>query len=594
MLSETTVSVNKEAAVGKTKGSTVRVGILDTIDPWFFVWSFGDTMEHLRRQIPNKTIKSSELSYQQLEKAIENKSIDFFIAPSGFFAKVAEDSGARHLATFHRESALDPGKAVGSVFVKKKGDSRFQSLKDLRKAVLSISAPTSFEGWIIAAGELLKEGLEPESLLSKAIFTGYGLPDVATLVLNGSADVGILKACELERLILEGTINPDDLEVIEEKNQNLLKCKVSSELYPDVVFASLPHAGSDLVRDFSVALFTMPKVGEGRWGFASDFGSVNSLYRSLKMGPYEYLKDSAPSALIYKYRFFFYGLAALIILVSAYIISVQRIVNSRTKALREALTKAHEAQEEARASQEKLYQLEKAGVVQELSAMFAHEAHQPIASLMNYAGGLRMYLKQEQKDPLVDEALTEISSQADRLSQIIMKVRSYAKREEKHFSKIDLSAVVGNVMRHVEKTKNSRVSFKKKNLSLSASSKSEAYVFGDSLELELVLVNLIKNALAATENLSSPKISLTIEDEGKYWLLCVEDNGRKLTEEEFSRLTHPVKSHKADGLGLGLAICKVIAESHGGKLIFKQNSKAGLKACLLVPKLLEKEDQEVL
>ena len=77
-------------------------------------------------------------------------------------------------------------------------------------------------------------------------------------------------------------------------------------------------------------------------------------------------------------------------------------------------------------------------------------------------------------------------------------------------------------------------------------------------------------------------------------MLCVEDNGRKLTEEEFSRLTHPVKSHKADGLGLGLAICKVIAESHGGKLVFKQNSRAGLKACLLVPKLLEKEDQEVL
>ncbi len=66
MFPETTVSVNKEAVAGKIKGNTVRVGILDTIDPWFFVWSFGDTMEHLRRQIPHKTIKSSELSYQQL------------------------------------------------------------------------------------------------------------------------------------------------------------------------------------------------------------------------------------------------------------------------------------------------------------------------------------------------------------------------------------------------------------------------------------------------------------------------------------------------------------------------------------------------
>ena len=63
---------------------TITIGILDTIDPWFYVQTFGPTMEHLRKVIPQYEIKSVELSFENLQKAIKAGELDFFIAPSGF------------------------------------------------------------------------------------------------------------------------------------------------------------------------------------------------------------------------------------------------------------------------------------------------------------------------------------------------------------------------------------------------------------------------------------------------------------------------------------------------------------------------------
>ncbi len=177
---------------------TITIGILDTIDPWFYVQTFGPTMEHLRKVIPQYEIKSVELSFENLQKAIKAGELDFFIAPSGFFAYVAESAGARHIATRHPQGAKDPSKSVGSVFVVRANDSRFNTLSDLVRVSVAATDSNSFDGWIIALGELLLQNLDPKRLFSVITYTGYGIPDVASMVLNKQVDVGILKTCDLE------------------------------------------------------------------------------------------------------------------------------------------------------------------------------------------------------------------------------------------------------------------------------------------------------------------------------------------------------------------------------------------------------------
>lgn len=557
---------------------TITIGILDTIDPWFYVQTFGPTMEHLRKVIPQNEIKSVELSFENLQKAIKAGELDFFIAPSGFFAYVAESAGARHIATRHPQGAKDPSKSVGSVFVVRANDSRFNTLSDLVRVSVAATDSNSFDGWIIALGELLLQNLDPKRLFSVITYTGYGIPDVASMVLNKQVDVGILKTCDLEQFEREGTIAKGALRVLNPKNDSLISCKVSTDLYPDVVFASLPKADSNLVKTVSVGLLTMDRTrGGDSWGFASDFTPVSSLYRSLEIGPYEYLKETGFIGFAKRYRHYLYGFAALLILILLYTASVRRIVSIRTRDLTIALKEKDKAEKEARESRENLFQLEKAGVVSELSAMFAHEAHQPIASLINYADGLKLYLKGKREDPLMQEALSEISTQADRLSKIIQRVRTYAKRQHHEVKQENLSEIVDRAL----------VSFRRSSLSsgidVEVKAPGKADALADALELELLIVNLLKNAAAASKDSREKLISVQLSEEANEWLLSVSDHGQVISDKLLSRLSHPAKS-LSDGLGLGLSICRLIAENHGGKLTFKPNNSKGLIVTLHLPK----------
>lgn len=571
------IAANAAPAFSKT----ITIGILDTIDPWFYVQTFGPTMEHLRKVIPQYEIKSVELSFEKLQKAIKAGELDFFIAPSGFFAYVAESAGARHIATRHPQGAKDPSKSVGSVFVVRANDSRFNNLSDLVKVSVAATDSNSFDGWIIALGELLLQNLDPKKMFSGITYTGYGIPDVASMVLNKQVDVGILKTCDLEQFERDGTIAKGALRVLNPKNDSSISCRVSTDLYPDVVFASLPKADSNLVKTVSVGLLTMEQTrGGDSWGFASDFTPVSSLYRSLEIGPYEYLKETGFTGFAKRNRHYLYGLAALLILILLYTASVRRIVSLRTRDLTIALKEKDKAEKEARESRENLFQLEKAGVVSELSAMFAHEAHQPIASLINYADGLKLYLKGKSEDPLVQEALSEISTQADRLSKIIQRVRTYAKRQHHEVKKENLSEIIDQAL----------VSFRRSSISTGVDVEVKAPVtanlLADALELELLIVNLLKNAAAACRDSQDKIINVQLSEATNEWMLSVSDHGQVISDKLLSQLSHPTKS-LSDGLGLGLSICRLIVESHGGKLTFKPNTPKGLVVTLHLPKVNE-------
>lgn len=67
-------------------------------------------------------------------------------------------------------------------------------------------------------------------------------------------------------------------------------------------------------------------------------------------------------------------------------------------------------------------------------------------------------------------------------------------------------------------------------------------------------------------------------------MLTVVDDGPKIDDATFAELSHPVTSEKLEGLGLGLSICRVIAERHVGRLLFRRMTPKGLAAKLLLPK----------
>ena len=117
-----------------------------------------------------------------------------------------------------------------------------------------------------------------------------------------------------------------------------------------------------------------------------------------------------------------------------------------------------------------------------------------------------------------------------------------------------------------------------------ASAFPEAWIEADALEIELVVVNLLRNAAVAVEHVQNPEISiaLTGKTEGKryVWQVIVKDNGPALSDEQFDRLFHPAVSSKPQGLGLGLSLCRLIVERHSGRLSFQRAAGYGLTAVL--------------
>ena len=106
----------------------------------------------------------------------------------------------------------------------------------------------------------------------------------------------------------------------------------------------------------------------------------------------------------------------------------------------------------------------------------------------------------------------------------------------------------------------------------------------DAWEIELAILNLLKNAADSVEGLSDAKIRVRVRAEDRYWRVEVIDNGPKITQEEVDLFMMPLVTSKAGGLGLGLSICSNIAERHHGHISGYANPDGGVTIAMDIPR----------
>ena len=346
------------------------------------------------------------------------------------------------------------------------------------------------------------------------------------------------------------------------------------------------HARRDR-RRIAAAVYSMPVPESGyRWTLANDYRNVRRVAEKFAYAPTNKASDARFSVVEERYK---YALVLGFLILAAsmlYSVSVSKIVARRTKALVKVIDEKDALEDHARRDRERLSQLERAGIVSELSSMIAHELRQPVASLINYADGLSLYLGGKGHDPVIDEATREIGRQAERVSSIVERVRSYARQKEGLQREIDFCAVVKSAYSTF------RSGAASSSVRVSADLVDAAPVEGDPLELELFVVNTLKNALHALQSgsVEHPEIRLRLKadlsvENNPRWVLEVEDNGLPLDDKKFAELSHPVTSEKFEGLGLGLSICRVIAERHRGRLTFRRAEPRGLVVSLSLPQV---------
>lgn len=282
---------------------------------------------------------------------------------------------------------------------------------------------------------------------------------------------------------------------------------------------------------------------------------------------------------IEQYQYVIYSFLILLIGIISHSLYAEWLVRRRTKELRQTIQEKENLEKLISEEREKMAHLEKMGIVSQMSSLIAHELQQPLNAIVNYARGLRL-LKEKGRlsEDKFQTAVAEISDQGLQAAAIVNKVRNYSKHPEAKKESI-------NLISFLKKTAEKFCRIRNCTIPIEISGNRTVVVSADLLELELLIVNLLKNSCEALaeEDKSDSKIFIKVSESNNKAVITVYDTAPPLSKGEMKTLFTPGISSKKNGLGLGLSLCQKIAESHGGNLKAHQNDKNTLIFTLELP-----------
>ena len=563
--------------------TTVRIGILAYKGVEAVATDWSHIKDWLNASITDHRFILVGLDLPGLTRAAHEQTIDFVITNSAHYVALEHSHSASRIATIDWQGAPSPAQSTGSVIVVK-SNAPLHALTDLLgKHVLAV-APGAFGGYQIAARELLQAGVDPEEDFRKLEFIGFPVQEIVHAVREGRADAGIFRTCLLEQMIRSGEINSGELRVLAPIAIKGFQCQTSSRLYPDWPIAVLPHTAAKLSKQVAIALLSMPRTSEGHsWAVPADYQVVDQLSRELKIGPHAYLRQWTFESVLRRFWGWMLLLLALLVVWAVHTVRVEYLVNQRTRALREAQEEQRRMAEEALLRQAALDHIARLAILGEMASAIAHELNQPLAAIGNFARGIarRVTAGRLEPAPLLD-GTNEIVTQSERAASIIRNIRAFAQKRASEQKSVDLMAVLGEAIALFTGTHpQARVIWQP------AAAKGPAKVMADPLQIQQVMLNLLKNALDAqhTAGRAHEPIAVQFRAEASSYVITVRDCGCGLKPEQFARLFEPFFTTKPEGLGLGLSLSKSMIESLGGTLSAMANDdNTGLAVWFSLPR----------
>jgi PAS domain S-box-containing protein len=247
------------------------------------------------------------------------------------------------------------------------------------------------------------------------------------------------------------------------------------------------------------------------------------------------------------------------------------------------ITEQKAMEEETRRLRSELAHSERVGTIGALTSAIAHEINQPLAAILSNAqAALRLLKTGLPHLEEVQEALADIVSDDKRAAEIINRMRRMLKKNELSREKFDLSTVMAEVLPLIR----SEFSVRKTRLEQDLEAGLPP-VAGDPVQIQQVALNLLMNALDALSDQpeSERLVVITTRPDGDGWVsVLVSDTGPGIPAGTLENIFTPFYSTKPQGIGLGLAICRFIAEAHGGVLQAKNRPEGGSEISLRLPK----------
>ena len=246
------------------------------------------------------------------------------------------------------------------------------------------------------------------------------------------------------------------------------------------------------------------------------------------------------------------------------------------------ITDRKRAEELSRQQQEKLETSARLSTMGEISSMLAHELNQPLAAISSYTAGALNVLSRASDDAgpsnapldigMLRRALEQANTQARRAGQVIRSVHEFVKKREPHRESVAMQQVVDGIRALLDLQ--ARQSYVTVQVDFPPALPP---VLADRVLLEQVLLNLTRNAIEAMQDIAPERrlLRITAQELDAQIAVSVIDSGHGIAPEVAERLFSPFFSTKAEGMGMGLSICRTAIEFHGGTLSHADNPEGG-------------------
>ncbi|PXX51059.1 ATP-binding protein [Aquitalea magnusonii] len=243
-----------------------------------------------------------------------------------------------------------------------------------------------------------------------------------------------------------------------------------------------------------------------------------------------------------------------------------------------------------RQHEQELARVARINTMGEMASGIAHEINQPLSAIVSYCQASLSLLAEEDPDlPLVCRAMQSAAHQAQRAGQVIQRLREFVSKRNQHQSLLDPNQIVANALALLEFELQSHDIHLEQYFSDKLSA-----VYADNIQLEQVILNILRNAIDAMESVHPwGRLIISTEQDATRVRIMIADNGPGIATALQDKIFDPFFSTKPNGMGLGLAICQTAIDNMGGQILASNRPSGGAQFVIDLPALTTSTAQAV-
>lgn len=300
---------------------TIHIGVLAKLGKESCFQQWNPTSTYLKEQLPGFNVQIVCLGFEEFEKAVIDKRVDFTISNPSMYVNLEARYGVSRIATLKNNRSQKAYTRFGGVIFYRADTTDIENVEDLKGKSFMAVAENSFGGWQVSWRYLKERGLSPQQDFKEILFTGRH-DAVVLAVANGAVDVGCVRTDTLERMAWEGLIDLDDFGVFDRQETNSdFDFLRTTRLYPEWPLAKVKYTSSELAKQVALAMMQMapdsPAAMASRsmgWTIPLDYHEVHDCLRLLKISPYVDFGKISLSQLYQQYKIWVYISATFLIL----------------------------------------------------------------------------------------------------------------------------------------------------------------------------------------------------------------------------------------------------------------------------------------